>query len=368
MKYEILKTGFIYKNSGGPIACTSRCAVGCQGSVICSFMTQSGLSMNDFVPNQAISYDNGITWKLLGPIWPQLSGDWSINNSISSAPNGDLFLLGSRTTRTRPGESFWCQKTLGILPNEMIWARSKDDGKTWSPPSPLKTPLPGAMECPAPLCVTKAGRWLAPYSPHNTFDPSLKVDLQHVVIMISDDQGASWRYVSAIRVDGDQAYVAESWITQLSDGRILATTWHLNRSQGNDYPNAYALSSDDGQTWGPTLSTGIMGQSAGLAPLPDGKVLFVYNQRRHGTPGVWLAVAKPGEKDFGVLFNAIAWNAEVATQNNSSGKSTNWTDFAFGEPSVTILPDNTALVAFWCIQPSGGGIGCVKVKLPDCAR
>ena len=366
MKYEILNKGFIYKNSeekGSPIGITGRCAVTRTGEVLCNFMLQSELSSNDFVPYQAISSDAGVSWKVRGPIWPHLRDRYSINNSISRAPNGDLFLFGSRTPRTKPGESFWCQETLGILLNEMIWSRSKDDGRTWSEPQTLKTPLPGSVESPAPMCVTRMGRWVAPYAPHNTFDPDLKVDLQHIVVMISDDEGKSWRHTSAIRVKEKDAYLCEAWVTELSDGRLLATAWHLNRGEGDDYPNAYALSDDQGQTWGPTRSTSIMGQSAGLAALPDGKVLFVYNQRRHGKPGVWLALAKPTADDFGVLANEIAWDASIATQNASSGKSTNWTDFAFGEPSVTVLPDNTALVAFWCIQPGGSGIGFLKLKI-----
>lgn len=366
MKYEILNKGFIYKNTEGehePVAITSRCAVTRTGEVLCSFMLQSGLSRNDFVPHLAISSDAGVNWKICGPIWPHLRDSYSMNPSISRAPNGDLFLFGSRTPRIQPGESFWCQETLGILPNEMIWSRSRDDGRTWLPPQPFSLPLSGAAEAPAPLCVTRTGRWVAPYSPHNTFDPNLKVDLQHVVLMISDDDGKNWRHTSAIRVKEDNAYVAEAWVTELSDGKLLATAWHLHRGEGNDYPNAYALSQDQGQTWGPTRSTTIMGQSAGLASLPEGKVLFVYNQRRHGKPGVWLAVAKPTADDFGVLENDIVWDASIATQNASSGKSLNWTDFAFGEPSVTVLPDNTALVAFWCIQPTGSGIGFVKLKI-----
>ena len=366
MKYEILNKGFIYQNSEeehSPVAITSRCAVTRTGKILCSFMLQSDLGVNDFAPYQAISSDGGINWKVSGPIWPRLRDKYSINNSISRSPNGDLFLFGSRTPRTEPGESFWCQETLGILLNEMIWSRSKDDGCIWSQPQPLKTPFPGAVESPAPLCITRTGRWVAPYSPHNTFDPNLKVDLQHVVLMISDDEGKTWRHTSAIRVKGENTYVAEAWVTELSDGKLLATTWHLNRGQGNDYPNAYALSMDEGQTWGPTLSTNIMGQSAALAPLPDGKVLFVYNQRLHGKPGVWLVVAKPTGEDFGILANDIVWDASIATQNSSSGKSLNWTDFAFGEPSVTVLPDDTVLVAFWCIQPDGSGIGFVKLKI-----
>lgn len=366
MKYEILKKGFVYQNSedqNSLIAATSRCALTQTGNILCSFMLQSGISMNDFVPYQAVSSDGGVNWQISEPIWPELKDRYSINSSISRAPNGDMFLFGSRTPRNKPKESFWCQETLGILLNEMIWSRSEDNGQTWSNPKTIKTPYPGSVESPAPLCITRSGRWVAPYAPHNTFDPAVKVDLQHVVLIISDDNGKTWQHTSAIRVNEKKSYVAEAWVSQLSDGRLLATAWHLNRDEGNDYPNAYALSSDAGQTWGPTLSTGIMGQSAATAALPNGKVLFVYNQRRHGKPGVWMAVAKPTENNFGILANDIVWDAENATQNASSGKSLNWIDFAFGEPSVVVLPDETLLVTFWCIQPSGSGIGYVKLKI-----
>ena len=366
MSYKIIKEGFIHQcppENAEEIAITGRCAVTQGGQVLCSYMTESGLSRNDFVPNLAISSDAGESWQLRGQIWPHLRERYSINVSISRSADGTLFLFGSRTPRNKPGESFWSQETLGILQNELVWSRSEDDGQTWSDPRPISIPLPGAAESPAPLCPTLTGRWVAPYSPHNTFDPNLKVDLRHVVLMISDDQGKTWRHTSMIRVKEEDAYVAESWVTQLSTGVLLGTTWHLRRGKGDDFPNAYALSTDNGQSWGPTRATPILGQSAALAPLDDGKVLFVYNQRRHGTPGVWLALAKPTDRDFGVQVNEVVGRAAVATQNASSGKSTNWTDFAFGEPSVTVLPDHTALVAFWCIQPDGAGIRYVKLRL-----
>ena len=39
-----------------------------------------------------------------------------------------------------------------------------------------------------------------------------------------------------------------------------------------------------------------------------------------------------------------------------------WTDFAFGEPSVALLPDGTLLLTLWCIQPDGSGIRFVKMR------
>ena len=366
MTFELLDEGFIYRCPAvGPeqAAVTSRCVVTREGDLLCSFVAQSALGQNDFVPCLAASSDGGATWETRGPIWPHLRDRYSVNCSISRSAEGGLFLFGSRTPRGQPGESFWCRETLGVLQNELIWSRSTDDGLNWLEPRPVSIPLPGAAEVPAPICVTRTGRWVAPYAPHNTFDPDLEVDLQHVVLMLSDDKGQSWRHTSMIRVTEEESYVAEAWVTELSDGRLLGTTWHLNRADGDDYPNAYALSHDQGQTWQPTRATPILGQSAGLAPLPDGKVLLAYNQRRHDTPGVWLAVAKPSRDDFGVQANHIVWRADTATRHASSGKSSNWTDFAFGEPAATVLPDNTVLVVFWCMQPGGTGIRFVKLRI-----
>ena len=150
---------------------------------------------------------------------------------------------------------------------------------------------------------------------------------------------------------------------ELADGRLLGTTWHLNQKDGSDHPNAYAISTDGGESWKPTRSTGIMGQSTGLAALPDGRALFIYNQRKHGEPGVWLAVVKPTETDFGVEANEIIWRAQVKTQSGSSGDHGLWMDYSFGEPSVLLLTDGTLLVTLWCIQPEGSGIQYVKLRM-----
>ena len=37
-----------------------------------------------------------------------------------------------------------------------------------------------------------------------------------------------------------------------------------------------------------------------LAPLSDGRALFIYNQRKHGDPGVWLAIVRPTDHDFSI--------------------------------------------------------------------
>jgi hypothetical protein len=325
-------------------------------------MVQSGLGVNDFVPMLCRSSDNGITWRDEGPIWPHLSASHSLFGSVSSSGTGQFFFYGVVTPIDEPGELFWLDESQSMKPNELFTALS-GDGRTWSDPQAIALPVPGAAEAPGALCVMRRGRWIGCFALENTPDADTVVDRRRVMAIYSDDQGDSWRHSEMHRFDEEHSGGAEAWVIELSDGRLLGTSWHADHSDKRNYPNAWALSCDGGQSWGPTCSTGIMGQSTGLAPLTGGRALFVYNQRRHGDVGVWLAVVRPADTDFGIEFNQVVWRAQTATQTASSGEHSEWRDFAFGEPAVAVLPDGNLLVVFWCIQPDGQGIRYVKLRM-----
>ncbi len=359
MTFETISEGWVTQRQPGTptaIAAGPRCAVTNEGDVVCSFMVQSKLGINDFKPMLARSRDGGQTWSEGQLLWPHLQDRYSIFGSISRAPDGGLFYFGSRYPIETPGETFWSDATQGLKANELIWSRSTDSGRTWVEPEVIPMPIPGAAEAPGALTAMRSGRMICCYAPYNTFDPQLVVDRNQIVALRSDDQGKTWQYNAMIRFDSEHSTGAEAWVIELADGRLLGTTWHLNQQDGSDHPNAYAISLDSGDTWQPTRSTGIMGQSTSLTALPDGRALFIYNQRKHDEPGVWVAVVRPTERDFGVESNEIAWRAQTRTQGGSSGEHTAWTDFSFGEPAVVLLPDNTLLMVLWCVQPAGQGI------------
>ena len=361
-----LDAGFVARldpDGPAPVACCPRAVVVDNGDVACTFAVQSALGRNDFALVQTRSADGGDTWSQAAPIWPHLEAAQSLTGSISRAPDGVLYLYGIAIPRAAPGESFWSDATQGIKQNALFWARSRDGGGSWSEPRLVRLPIPGSAEAPGPMCVTRSGRFAACYAPYNTFDPAVRVDRGQVVCLRSDDGGTTWRHGSMHRFDEPHSGGAEAWVVELADGRLLGTSWHLDHSGRDEYPNAWALSHDGGQTWTPTRSTGILGQSTGLTPLADGRALFVYNQRKHGAIGVWLAVVEPTDDDFGVESNQIAWRAATATQGDSSGDHAQWEDFAFGEPSATVLADGTVLVLFWCVQPDGQGVGYVRLRL-----
>lgn len=368
MTFETVAEGFVSRREPGTataVAAGSRCALNPRSEILCTFMVQSRLAVNDFVTVLARSADGGITWSEPAPIWPHLSATHSIFCSISRGRGDDLFLYGLCTPIDTPGESFWSDGTQGLKQNSLVWARSTDGGLTWSEPLPVPMDGPGSAEAPGPVTVTRQGRWIVCYAPYNTFDASVSVDKQRVVAAFSDDQGHSWRHTDMMRFAEEKSGGAEAWVIELADGRLLGTCWHVSHDGNAEYPNAYTLSSDGGNTWLPTRSTGIMGQSTALTALPDGRALFIYNQRKHGEVGVWIAVVRPTESGFGIESDQPVWRAEQATLGASSADHTEWSDFAFGEPSAVLLPDGTLLLVLWCVQPSGQGIRFAKLRMKE---
>ena len=367
MQCEILEQGFIRQQSpvarNTDLAISPRMAVLPSGEIVCSFMFTAHTATNDFNPVLTRSTDHGRTWTEPRFVWPHLSSRWSNFTSISRDPySGQLFLYGIRTIIDIPGEPIWSTATMGLKANELIWSSSTDDGHSWREPTVIPMPIPGSADAPGPICVTRTGRWLVCYSPGNTFDPGLKVDHNQVIVLFSDDQGQTWQHRTMLRFADATSMGAEAWVIELADGRLLGTCWQV-AAPGGELPNVFSLSSDGGTTWTPTTSTGTLGQTTALAALPDGRALFLYNQRKHGDPGVRHAVVRPTDTDFGIEHDDYVWRAETRTQSTSSGDLSEWSDFSFGEPSLVALQDGTWLVAIWCIQPSGSGIRYVKLRL-----
>ncbi len=367
MSWDILQQGFVIRQS--PVARSTDIAIGPRivvlprGEAICSFMFSARTATNDFITALCRSKDGGRSWSEPRLLWPHLHSQFALFTSISrDVVSGRLYLYGTRTAIDMPGESNWCAETQGLKTNELIWSESSDEGRTWTEPAVIPMPVAGAAEAPGALCITRTGRWLACYSPYPTFDPTLTVDRSQVVLVLSDDRGATWRHVSMLRFERPDIGAAEAWVTELSDGRLLGTCWRI-AGDGTDLPNGYAMSRDGGITWSPTMSTGTSGQTTALAPWTDGRALFLYNQRKHGDPGVRLAVVRPSETAFGIEQDDYLWRAETRTQSAASGDLSDWSDFSFGEPSIARLPDATWLAVLWCIQPSGSGIRYVRLRL-----
>jgi len=339
----------------------ARCVVTQPGCLLCSFVTQSRLGSNDFVPAIARSGDGGVTWHDENIIWPDLAERWSILASISRSPDGTLLLFGSRTPIDEPGEPFWSDQVQGLKANELIWAGSDDDGQTWSDPQPISLPVAGAAEAPGPMCVTRDGRWLCCYCPYPTFDPAVRVDRSRVILLVSDDRGQTWRHTQMLRLTAPDSGGADARIVELADGRLLATAWHLNLNDHADHPIACAISNDP-LNWPATAGIDIMGQSQSTAPLPDGRALIAYTNRKHPQPGIQAALLRFDDDHCLTVHTDIAWHVDNASHQPAAQDHSHWTDFAFGGPSIVVIEENVALLTCWVHQHDGRGVRYVRFR------
>lgn len=350
-----------------PTCSGPRLAVTRGGELLCSYMRQSKLAVNDFVPYLARSRDGGISWAGGAPMWPQWRGKYSAFMNLSAAPDGTLAMFGSRTIIQTPGESFWSDATNGIKQNELAWSTSTDDGRTWPEPGASPLPLAGSAEAPGPMCITRMKRWIGIYSPYNTFNPATRVDRGHVVVVLSDDQGKTWRHRSMLRFAEPDSGGAEAWVVELADGRLIGTAWHTNLSTAKDKPeftNKFAISHDGGETWTPTRSTGVMGHTTALTALPDGRLLFLVVRRSPASDiGVWIATCKPTDTDLGIESIERVWSVSGNTRSDESKRHEEWTSYNFGEPSAARLPDGTIALALWYGEQNHAGIKCVRLRM-----
>jgi len=370
---EVINTQFVYQPPDGaakPTAVGARLANLGSGRLICTFMLQSVLGVNDFLPVCCYSEDEGETWSEPKPLWPDLAERYSIFASISRQPDkkGRLMMFGVRTPIDTPGETFWKSESHAMKQNELIYALSDDGGESWQAPQPIPMPVAGAAEAPGAMCVTRDGHWLASYSPCNSFAPDTQAPHQQLMFISSADEGATWQSTASMTFDEEADGTAESWVIEIDDGRFLTACWHKNRARDIDYPNPFALSNDHGRSWTPSSPIGVHGQSLALTPLSNNRFLVVYNQRRQRPAGVRMALAQVVGDAVKVLADDLVWQAEVTLSGEAGGNDEsidNWMNFAFGEPCVLELSNNKALVVLWSTQPGGEGIVSVKADLPD---
>ncbi len=214
---------------------------------------------------------------------PLLASEWlppAPLNTNAETDDGNDFLPVLRRSAGGMVVAMWASQstldgTIGT-DDDILFARSTDDGMSWSDPEPLNTTAASddAIEDIAgDLATDGKGSWMAVWRSPNDLDQGLGVD-QDILFAVSVDDGVTWSAPAVVNSDADFDQFL-LWGGH-DNGPSVATggagswmvTWHKRAIPDGDWDILFATSTDLGQTWSDPGHVNNFGLSDG-APIID---------------------------------------------------------------------------------------------------
>jgi len=325
------------------------------GDILCSFCVGDGPRATEGT-DWALSRDGGYTWSHGGTVLAPTAGSHLKNHlKLSlSADKKTLLAYGSRHDR-KPGQVF------GEYFSEPIFCTSTDAGLTWSDPRVVPIPRNGNFEISHGILPLSSGRLLAPAATL----PALDRLGEKVMVCLSDDGGKTWPEHAVVFHDsGGKLGYFEHKLAEIRPGRVMAVCWTVTLGAVEDRPNSYAISDDDGRTWGRATPTGINGQTMTPVSLGDDRLLILYN-RRYGEQGIVMGLVTFDESIWEVHLEEILYDARKsrARPEGLEDGAVELKSFEFGFPTAIPLHDGTYLATHWCKEEGKFGIRWTKIRI-----
>jgi sialidase-1 len=367
-RYNI-RTGLIYRNPKPHVfskqAYFPSVAVLGNGEMLASFAIGEAFEAANSDTYIVRSKDMGETWSEPERFLKKDKNTLVSNYArIAAMPDGSVIANVIRSHReSHPEDGLANPVNIGFVPTDLMLVRSKDFGKTWEEPELLTPPLAGpSFEMCSPIVHLSNGRWLWPTSTWRGWDGYCPNGMK-MGVLVSSDNGKTWpEFIDVMNRSNEKIIFWESKIVELSEGVLLAAAWAYDEGQGKDLPDQYTLSHDGGKTWMVPASTNIMGETMAITRTPDGKVLSVY--RRMDKPGLWITIVRI-EGDKWINEDEIPlWGVqEKSLTDKSDNMVKDFNELKFGAPCITILPDKTVYIAFWCYEKMVSNIRWFKLNI-----
>lgn len=310
------------------------------------------------------STDSGKTWsepvELLQARPDTLRSNFA---RITAFPGGKVVAVMVQAHREdHYGEGLANPENIGFVPTDILLIRSEDYGQTWEKPELKQPPLTGpSFELCSRIVPLQDGRWLWPTSTWRGWDGYCPNGMK-MVTWISADEGNTWPGYSDVMASTEEHLIYwESKIVELQKNNLLAVAWVYDEKNDRDLPNHYSLSVDGGKTWSKPLSTQIQGQTMAVTALPDGRILTVY--RRKDQPGLWANICRIENNQWFNEKEIPLWgmaNRELLQKNDNMVQDFN--ELKFGAPDITLLPDHSVFITFWCYEKLVSNIRWIRLS------
>ena len=179
------------------------------------------------------SLDGGVTWQHQGFIHDRRGDDrpYSYHDGfLSQMGDGTLVIFTFRADRSQPDQPMFSPSG-GLIDNEPVLFFSQDQGHTWSQPQPMTLPA-GLVATPASTITELAdGRWLATFDQWHGYTD----DRPYKPIMLactSSDRGRTW---TPMQIMADGAAIGKGFwhgkSLRLRDDRLFTLYWAADMTQ-----------------------------------------------------------------------------------------------------------------------------------------
>jgi Neuraminidase (sialidase) len=265
------------------------------------------------------SIDNGATWSAAAALNTNAPSDSGTDDDpqIGTDGNGTWLVVWDST------------ENLGGLigtDTDILFARSTDNGMTWSAPKPVKTnaATDGATrDEQVQLATDGQGTWVVTWI---TEDGPTSMTDEDLLVARSVDNGVSWSPPKLLNTNGatDTGRELSHHLATDRLGKWVAV-WNsnenLNGATGTDYDIHFARSSDNGATW---TQSAALNTNASSDTLGDHEPRVATDGQGH-----WIAVWDSRENlggvigtDDDILFalsgnNGATWSAPAALNTNA---------------------------------------------------
>jgi len=325
------------------------------GDIVCSFSVGGGAEVTGGT-EWARSSDGGMTWNTEGVLLPASPED-NLANFLKLSLSHDgrtVYAYGAVIDSD-------ISKPFGQRDARAVLCKSHDNAQSWTSPLSVPMGVDCALEVSYSVVALPSGRLLAPAA---TLASEATLG-ERVLVAISDDEGATWPRHSAVFQDSaGQKGFFEHKFSVLPSGDILATAWTVTLGDYRDLENSFAISKDEGLTWGPAHSTGIRGQTMSTLPLGNDRLLVLYN-RRYGRQAIVMCLVTFTEDTWTVHHEELLYDAQAFHKRDPSLASgiDELNAFAFGFPTSIKLHDGSILATHWCVEGGKCGIRWTKLKV-----
>jgi sialidase-1 len=322
------------------------------------YVTGEAFESIDHTTEISISDDMGRTWKANGPFYDKSCNVIPASDSMKLTFVGDksIAAIGYEFFRTDPDKTVGNPKTGGVLEDQVIFLYSADLGSTWSEPAVINTSFCGPVEASAPLTVLTDGSWVTPIASFPNWEGDLAQGY-YGRLLSTRDKGKTWNDDAiTMEFEGRDITVYEQRLCETQTGKIVLIAWNEDTKTGANVCNHYAVSEDNGKTFGKPMSTGIKGQASSVAAIEGDKILALHCLRRDtDRPGIYAYIVDVSKGGWDILSEQVIWEPEVPIKRNKNAAEV-FAFLKFGQPSAIKLSDGSWLMTHWVIEEGQGKI------------